>query len=505
MKNIKIYSVILTILIGFSSCNEYLNILPENDQVADEFWQKKEEVESVIGAIYVKYRGTLRDQFVYGEVRGNSISFGTSVDQNEYDIWRRNVTPANSYANWGKWYSIINLANMVIEYSPEVLNRDPSFNEELMNTYIAEAHYLRGLAYFFLVRNFRDVPLITEPYLNDGQDYEIPKSPEDDVWDLITSDMRIAEKGTKLFYSDEEAWMSKGRATKLAVWATQADVYLWTEQYDSAIIKCNQVLESGRVGLIEGYDIENESNNWFTIFSVGNTNESIFELQWDYDLGQTNGGLFGWFANSPYAYVVSQNTLDLFALSLNDIRAMNASYQMPLGKVWKYIGSEAGEKSVLGASGYGPERTGTEQDQNWIMYRVADVILMKAEALVMKGDYIPATDLVNQIRTRAQVTVQAVPLGSELEMLDMVLNERALELVGEGKRWYDLLRVAKRNNYQYLDYMINEVLKTTDPSNALVVQSILKDTNSHYMPIHYDELRNNKALKQNPYYEAFSK
>lgn len=503
MKKIKIYTLLLTIIIGFNSCNNYLDVLPENDQVADEFWQKKEEVESVIGAMYVKYRGTLRDQIVYGEVRGNSITFGVAADDDEYDIWRRNVIPSNNYAKWGKWYSIINLANMVIQYSPEVLARDPSFNEDLMKTYVAEAHYLRGLAYFFLVRNFRDVPLIVEPYLNDGQDYEIPKSPENEVWQLIIDDLLIAEAGTKSFYSDEEAWMSRGRATKWAVKATLADVYLWTEKYDEAILACNDVINSGRVGLIDGYDYKNETNNWFTIFGEGASNETIFEMQWDYNLGQTNGNLFSWFADAPLQYMVSQNTLNLFALSLNDIRGMNASYQLPLGRIWKYIGSTAG--SPVTPTEYGPERTAAEQDQNWVMYRLADVILMKAEALVMRGDYGPATDLVNQIRERAQVTVEAIPLSGELEMLDMVMNERSLELIAEGKRWYDLLRMAKRNNYQYIDYMINEVLKTTDPSNALIIQSIMKDPDSHYMPIHYDELRNNKALVQNPYYEAFSK
>lgn len=504
MKKIKIYAILLILIMGFNSCNDYLNVLPENDQVADEFWQNKEEVESVIGAIYVKYRATIREQFVYGELRGNTIEFGNIIYGDEYDIWRRNVTPANSLCKWGKWYSIINLANMVITYAPEVMQRDPSFNQDLMKTYVAEAHYLRGLAYFFLVRNFRDVPLILKPYLNDSQEYEIPKSPESEVWELIIEDLLIAEEGTKSFYSDQEAWMSKGRATKWTVKATLADVYLWTEQYDKSIISCNDVINSGRVGLIAGYIPETETNNWYTLFSPGNSNESIFELQWDNNLGQSNGTLFGWFGNDPYKYIISQNTLELFENSLNDVRGLNATYQMPDLKIWKYIGSTAGSRFVETTGGYGVTRVDDEKDQNWIMYRLSDVVLMKAEALVMKGEYTTATDLVNQIRKRAQVTVLADPLTSELDMLDLVLNEKSLEFVAEGKRWYDLLRVAKRNNYQYSDYMIGEVLKNASPNSALIIQAALKNPDSHYLPIHFDELLNNKALVQNPYYEKFN-
>lgn len=505
MKNIKLYTILLLLTLGFTSCDDYLNVLPENDQVADEFWQNKEEVEAVIGAIYVKYRETIKEQFVYGELRGNSIEFGTLISSDEYNIWRRNILPTNSYCKWGKWYEIINLANMVIAYSPEVKDRDASFTAELMNSYTAEAHYLRGLAYFFLVRNFRDVPLIVEPYLNDSQKYEIPKSSEDEIWQLILEDLLIAEAGTKSFYSDQDAWMSKGRATKWTVKTTLADVYLWTEQYEKAIIACNDVISSGRVGLIAGYNAVTDENNWFTIFSEGNTNEGIFELQWDYESDQTNSELFSWFGNDPYRYRISLNTSELFTLSEGDIRGLNATYQLPFGQIWKYIGITAGSRASI--TGLGATRSDTEKDQNWIMYRMADVILMKAEALVMRGtgdDYQTATDLVNQIRERAQVTVLADPLTSELEMLDLVLNEKALEFVAEGKRWYDLLRVAKRNNYQYNDYMIDEVLKNASANSALIIQASLKNKDSHYLPIHSDELESNGALVQNPYYETFN-
>ena len=492
--------LLLTALIGFSSCNQWLDVIPENEQVADEYWKDKEQVDAIISAIYIKYRTTVQDQIIWGEHRGNSITLHI-IESSQYNIMRWNILPDNKYCKWDKWYQIINLCNMVIKYAPTVA--DPSFPDEAKNATVAEATYLRALAYFFLVRNFREVPLILEPYMNDSQDYEIPKSTESEIWDQIIEDLLFAEDNVKDSYSSTEPWMNKGRATKLAVKATLADVYLWTEDYEKAIIACDGVINSGKVGLIQGMTIEGE-NNWFTLFNPGNTNESIFEIQWNNTLGQSNSSLYNWFNGTEYNYAMSLTLYEKFLLSVNDIRGLNATYTLPFLQVWKYIGSYAGNH--LSAADVGAVRTSDEQDQNWIMYRFADVLLMKAEALVMRGeanDYSSAVDIINKIRERAQVTnlITDIP-NTEWDMLELVLNERSLELAFEGKRWYDLLRAGKRNSYQYLDNMIDEVLKNISPEKTLIVQSILRDKDSHYLPIHFDELTNNKALVQNPFYES---
>src|SRR5690606_20469521 len=125
------------------------------------------------------------------------------------------------------------------------------------------------------------------------------------------------------------------------------------------------------------------------------------------------------------------------------------------------------------------------------------------EALVMKGAeyYAEATKLVNQIRTRAGISEPLSSASTELEMLDMVLHEKALEFIGEGKRWYDLLRVAQRNNYAYKEYLISQVLLGIAGGSAPVIRSKLLNVNSHYLPIYIDELRANALLEQNPYYD----
>jgi hypothetical protein len=320
--------------------------------------------------------------------------------------------------------------------------------------------------------------------MNDSQRYELPKSSQEDVFKQIVFDLTTALENSKDVWPT--VWETKGRSTTNAIQAVLADVYLWTEDYDNAIVACNAILSSGRVGLIEG--VVNTKNHWFTIFNPGNSNEGVFEIQFDYDKQQTNNFLtiFG----SSYNWIISPYAVELFQENPEDIRGAGATYSNDF-KLWKYIGAE-------GNTGVARPRA----DQNFIVYRVADIYLMKAEALIMKGDdsWPTALGLITDIRSRAQVSRPLVPGSTELEMLQLLMNERAREFVGEGKRWYDMLRIARYNNYAYKEYLIDEVMKGMAGGSAPVIRSILLNENAHYLPIHQDEIKFNRLLEQNPYY-----
>lgn len=488
MKRIWIYVLIIA-LVPLSACEKWLDTLPENEQVSDLYWQDGEEVEAVLGAAYVRLRETLQTQLIWGEARGNGLALGGFVFVDVLRMKQFDLTPSNEFVKWGKYYEIINLANMVIKYAPDVVERDPSFSEPVMHSFLSEAYYLRALSYFFLVRNFREVPLILEPYMSDEQEFEVEKSAEGDIYLQIVADLQAAIPASKETWPTE--WESKGRATKWSIHALLADVSLWTEQYDQAIASCDAILESGWIGLLDG--MVNNQNQWFTIFSEGNTNESIFELQFDFAQSQTND-LISWFG-SNYQWVISPVLVEQFGFAPEDIRGAGATYTAGDLRLWKYLGAEANTTIPR-----------PENDQNWILYRMADIYLMKAEALVMKGEawYGEALDLVNRIRQRAGISAPLPGASTELEMLDLVLNERAKEFVGEAKRWYDILRVAKRNQYEYKEYLITQVLLGVQGGSAPVIRSKLLNENSHYLPIHFDELKANRLLTQNPYYDNLS-
>ncbi|MCA5003865.1 RagB/SusD family nutrient uptake outer membrane protein [Sphingobacterium bovistauri] len=474
----------LVILIS-SSCQKWLDVLPPNEQITDRYWTSKEEVEAVLGAAYVSLQKSVNTMIVWGEARGNTLSLGGFISADLIMFKNLTLLPSNGLVKWSSFYEIINYSNMVIKYAPDVVDRDPSFNVAVMQSFLSEAYYLRAFSYFYLVRNFGEVPLLTEPYMNDSQNYELAKSTQQEVYAQIISDLNMASQNSKDIWPT--VWETKGRSTTNAIQALLADVYLWTENYDQAIIACNKVLESGRVGLIQG--MVNGKNHWFTMFNPGNSNESIFEVQFDVTKNQTNNFL-SIFGNSNN-WIISPYGVQLFQENQEDIRGAGSSYSNSDLKLWKYIGAEGGTTVAR-----------PQSDQNWIIYRVADVYLMKAEALIMKGtsSYPAALELITEVRTRAQISRPLSTSESQIDMLDILLKERAREFLGEGKRWYDLLRVAKRNSYEHKEYLINEVLLGTSGGSAPVIRSILMNENAHYLPIHQDEIKYNRLLVQNPYY-----
>ena len=496
--NIKYWIIGVLIMFIATSCQNWLDLYPENAQTTDQYWQTKEDVQAVVAAGYVKLQKSVDKLFVWGEIRGNGISIMRStVDdniKNAMKIRDMDILPTNSYAKWGQMYEIINIANSVIKYAPDVVSRDKSFSEEQMHSFLSEAYFLRSLAYFYLVRTFRDVPFVSEPYVSDAQKYEVSQSTADEVLTQIVSDLEGAINAAKEYFPEvnyDNPVYTKGRATKWAIYSLLADIYLWQGNYDECIRCCNSVINSGRVGLIS-------KNLWFTNFYPGNTNESIFEIQFDYNLSQTND-FFKWFS-TDWKYTFSSDAYNLFEQTVEkgDIRGDGASISVSSYKIWKYMGLYIDQTSTASRA------SSTQNDQNYIIYRLADIYLMKAEALTMKGDYQSATDLVAKIRERAGIEETLTAPANELDMLTLIMDERGREFFAEGKRWFDLLRIANRDNNKYKNYFINEVIKVISLDKIAIVASKLNDPDSYYLPIHQDELNINPLLKQNPYYSSLS-
>lgn len=84
------------------------------------------------------------------------------------------------------------MANSVIKYAPEVQAKDKTYMEVTMNSHLSEAYFLRGLCHFYLVRNFKEAPIVTEPYVDDSAPYDIAKSSEEDIIAQIKSDIQTA-------------------------------------------------------------------------------------------------------------------------------------------------------------------------------------------------------------------------------------------------------------------------------------------------------------------------
>ena len=157
---------------------------------------------------------------------------------------------------------------------------------------------------------------------------------------------------------------------------------------------------------------------------------------------------------------------------------------------WKYQGKDA-----LGLV----SRTATERDANWNLYRFADIVLIKAEALIELGRFEEANALIRETLLRAGMPYED---NFDLEtMRKALLDERGREFLLEGKRWFDLLRAAKRNKFANKQIIINMILSGADIKQQAILRTKVYDTLSYYLPIAEHELIYNQNLVQSPYYD----
>jgi len=470
------------------SCNKWLESLPPNGLIREEFWKSKEDVEAVLMAAYELFASMDRTLFLQGELRGDLLFGGSNQPSRERSIAENNIYPDNNYCDWTPYYKIINHCNEVIKNAPLVQEIDNTFTDFRKQSLMAEAYFIRGLAYFYLVRIYNEVPLVLEPSETDNSDFYIPKSTESEVLNKVVIDLKqyreFAPSGG--FSTIIE---NKGRASKPAFDALLADIALWRFEYDEVLEHVEKIENSGEIELMKG-------GEWFQIFNPGNSIEGIFEFQFDGNLNQRNGtfGLTQRFSNQ---YFPSQKATEMFGKeNANElVRGENASIAK-IGEddfiIWKYVGQFPDGQSF---------RSGNDQYScNWIVYRYADVLLMKAEALSQTGRYAEALAILNKIRERANLQPKNIVFNAAA-FEDAIMEERALEFAYEGKRWFDLLRLGRRNNFSRKNKLI-EVIISNVPSNQKRILAVkLTNPLGWYLPIYESEIERNKNLNQNQYYE----
>jgi starch-binding outer membrane protein, SusD/RagB family len=487
-----IATLLMLLVTGAGSCKKWLNLKPADGIVGDEFWKTKEQLAAAVTGIYASLLGNpsgVTDRslgeylFMWGELRADMVIPSNGASNNDIDIYNVNLLSTNSIVNWRAVYRTINYCNTVITLGPDVIKKDNTLSEQQLNAYLAEARTIRALMYFYLVRSFGDVPLKLSATTSDDQLEQLPKSKQAEVLDQIVSDLKEAESKAVTTYGSKDS--DKGRVTKYTVYALMADVYLWMDKYNECISACDKVISSGKFGLITSRGF------FYQIFGAGNSNESIFEFQYS---KEALNPFFNMFLTTKRRYQASDAVMeDIYTVDYTnsdsvDYRADNASVSSSSNSIIKFIWDASADASY----------------NHWIVYRYADILLMKAEALNQIGNGADALKIVYDIRYRGHA-LAATDWGPDPrnvdQVTDFILEERAREFAFEGKRWYDLLRNAKRNNYERLDILLNMVTLAAPPDRQQSALNKYRDYNSHYFPIYIYDLNTDKNLEQNPFYQ----
>jgi len=508
--NRNISLLLLVIFMTFStSCDKLLDVAPQNKLTASQFWLSKEQAVAALAGIYATANpdAALENYIYWGEMRGEFL-MSTPGKLPAAQIYKENVdsyttVPNDATTKFTLFYKIINLSNQAIRNIPDIITKDPSISKTDIDQLTGEALFLRAFSYFWLVRTFKEVPLVLEPSENDNQDYDVPKSTSEEIFAQIIKDLDLAIATLPEWYEGNIQY-SKCRATKYTALTMEADVYLWMAAlskdvtasnalYQKVIDNTDAVLNSGRYFMLHG-------SKMGTIFSDGRTDESIFEIYANAKLNSQTNSLYTWFNTSLY-FSVSTGMNSMFDAPDNDYRGATVptggTYPIP-GIVFSFRTSD---QTML-------KYSKSSRDPIWNFYRLSEVVLMKAEAIahLYKDDEThlnEALELVNQVRERAfgKLDYLKATGTSTLDLDNIILDERAREFLGEGKRWFELVRFASRDNFANTDLLTGRILGNFSGTDQFLAEVRISNPESWYLPLNADALAANKRLVQNPYYE----
>ena len=565
-------------LIFLTSCVDTV-ILPDNKTVDEDYWQKKSEVDAVVSTAYAQLRdaSAIRNMIVWGDFRSDelvvtstlpsSAAYRTALQQ----IYSFNIETENAFTSWYPFYSAINYCNLVLEKAESVIAIDPDYTRGDYDANKAQVLALRAFCYFYLTKVFHDIPVTPAAYLNSSDDLNAPQSDPDAVLTMCIEDLKEASKYA-ISGSTYGDWRDKGYLNQDGINAILADIYLWrasinrdASDYEACVEYCDKIIKAKK----EAYELKpsrrrwggdeekkdyylSEYNEMFSdIFGQTgqNADESIFELQFR-SSNANNTGLDQMYfrynnaSSNGYGYLKAASVYGKVDATGNGV--WNNSVDQRLYEFLYDAASTSteqfGVRKFVATTSAGINNTAdSKRDtranvyQNWILYRLTDVMLMKAEALVQlynlggkaEGDnrneqaFAICQYINNRSLSDANKSSYAMKYSVYKDkMEELVLAERARELCFEGKRWFDLMRY----NYRHTATKANLKQKLSDENYTIVTNSEafyelalrkyavpttmkakIRDERYLYMPINQDEVEINTNLVQNPVYKSASK
>ena len=510
-KNLSTYILLASLL--FTGCAD-LDQTSISSIDKDNFYQSKEDIETAINGIYQAFTidgfyGMYNNQSIYfNDLQSDYVKAGAQTNSAHIrELSNFAIQPTNLFVGyaWKEHYMAINRANVVIEKVASASFLD----DQRRQNYTNEARFLRGLVYFNLVRYFGGVPII----LHDGEGEGAARNSVDEVYHQIVEDLTAAE-GLPSDYTTLD-----GKASSLAASALLSKVYLvWAQTsspegqssqrdfYQKSINYADKVINSGKYKLLDKF-----IDNW----SVDKKNgaEHIFSIEHDRTI---NGNVTGhctfatnWSDSEPVLLATSDKYYE--QTDPKDQRRdgswakriynpnTGTDFEFTIPRFRKYIDSLnfANPASSGNAAG---------QSTNTVIIRYAEILLIKAEAEnELNGPTDAAYDAINQVRRRAYwspyLNIQNTPSdGSDLELSGLtqeqfrerLREERRLEFVLEGQRWFDLIRW----------HILVKYVKSNTPTDAETlgtkttkIQNVSKK--NYLLPLPQEQIILNPNLEQN--------
>lgn len=445
---IKTIVIILSLSTMWSCSDDFVDV-ESQDPNSEDFFNTAEDYEDALVGAYDLLQATYINVMLGEIASDNTLAGGESATDviGIQEIDDMVHTPVNQQLRdiWGWMYSGVNRANYIMEFQDNI--DFPGKSEVL-----AQARFLRAYYYFELVKWFGDVPMKVDERIQFGDQFNIDRTPRAEVYAQIEADLIYA--AANLPSTQAEA----GRITKGAAQALLGKAYLYQDKFSEAAQVLDQVINSGNYELVSDYasifELEGENNM-----------ESVFEVQYTDKEGAGFGCLqcsegnvavgFNGIRNytgpefgSGFSFnVPTQEAYEFFEegdirrdVAVLDIVAWSEETGATYSTGYEHTGYY-NRKYIARQGGLNTPDANLTNPNNYRSIRFADVLLMAAEAYNRGGlgDDV-ARGYLNRVRSRAQLE-DVNSSGSELT--DAILDERRVELIGEGHRFFDLVRTGR--------------------------------------------------------------
>lgn len=509
MKKIAVFILLTFSLVSFNSCiNDLLDQKPLGQNYGDVFWVDKQGAEKGLAGAYALFRSNLLNGnsfMMWGEFPG---MFLLNTPQ-----WIVGYIHGGNYVlaywdytrKWDRFYQVVTLTNIiqkrvgaldVSKFKTSSSTTDAEAQKE-KERIMGEALFIRAYAYFYMVRIWGDVPLVTEAIessdqLIDENGYVIglERSPEVEVLKQILADLDQAKKWLDYSNPGDQNWAVQ--ANKGSVEALEAHAAAWlasrvtgTDQakyLTQAKAACDNVINNSGASLVD-YSKENAVVDMFE----GQSTEGLFELNVNtaqnesFRVRRSENTHIGITLDEPFMDTKNGNVCKTtFSMGKDLINRYPEDYR--INQFFYNWGANGFLKkySAMSPDGASTDRFAFFSEANVILMRLSDIVLLRAEVLAKQGKYAEAKTDLNTIMNRANLPDYS---GSDADLLKEIFNQRSIELVGEGHCAFDRIRF---NYYEGVPFMSSSRI----------------EAKGYFWPINGDYLLINRKLTQNEYWRG---
>lgn len=510
----KVFRIVACISVGFStlfltnSCKDFLDVESNHIVNEDNKWKDINDVRSSLVGVYSLLRTALAENnahWLYGELRSGDFTALNRRDLQDVIDGKLNssLTLVQEASDWRRFYAVINAANLFIERSAEVLQHDKQYTESLNQIDVAQMRVVKGFVYYLLARTWGDVPIWTKSY--DGNFPRIKASNVTEVLTYAENEVNAVKDLLPFSYGNftdpvlPVDFYLGFRSTKwngmlfnrLSAYAILAHINAQAGNYlESAVFSDYVISNASRGGLVpsEMSEVTNTTVTNQTLFAGNKAKHLIgFPFPNESKEGGVEGHIESLTLASPY---VSKPNPDIYMPVDKVVGIFNEPGDLRFhidtdgDIVTSYFGEFGGVRPIFkkihmirngesGTDGSLPFFTST-----LVFSRYEEINLLRAEAYAVLGRTATAEAIVNQAR-KSRGLVDVAP---NADLIDEIFKERRKELMGEGWRWFDIVRYEKiKNNNTAFINLINQ--------------------KGIYWPISQNALNNNKELVQNSYWK----